>query len=145
VNTNVGWVEPFTRTVGRPCGSEKIVRHEGRRDKCADDCAPRTHSPNSPAHAITRPVNRRSLIVLLVGVISALVGGLVASFMERARCLDAGGAWNAAARQCRLPSGAVAGFSATSILVGLLVAIFVTAFLYRAILFFARRGLPRSS
>jgi hypothetical protein len=90
-------------------------------------------------------VNRRSLIVLLIGVIAALAGGVVATYVEKGRCGDAGGAWDAAARVCRLATGATSGFSATSVGIGVVAAIFLAVFLSRAILFFARRGLPRAS
>lgn len=88
-------------------------------------------------------MNRRSLIVMLIGVISAVVGGLVATFVEQRRCVDAGGTWLAAARQCQSAAGAPSGLTFTSIGVGVLAGVFLAVFLYRGLLFFARRGLPR--
>ena len=90
-------------------------------------------------------MNRRSLIVLLIGVISALAAGVVATLVQKGRCVDAGGVWDAAARHCQLPTGATSGFSLTAIGFGVLAGVFLAVFLSRAILFFARRGIPRSS
>lgn len=85
-------------------------------------------------------MDRRSIIVLLIGVIASLVGALTALFLEQRRCGDAGGQWNAAARQCELSSGATAGWSGTSLLAGVVVGVLLAVFLYRAVLFFARGG-----
>jgi hypothetical protein len=89
-------------------------------------------------------VNRRSLIVMLIGVIAAVVGGLVATFIEQRRCTDAGGRWLAAARACQLEGGASSGLTLTSLAAGVAAGVFIALFLYRAIVFFARRGLPRA-
>lgn len=90
-------------------------------------------------------MNRRSLIFLLVGVISALAGGAVATFVERRRCVGAGGLWDAGARHCQLATGVPTGMSPAALAIGAVAAIFIAVFLYRAFLFFARQGIPRSS
>jgi hypothetical protein len=130
------WIEACTRTVGRPHGSPEIVRDPDARDKAS------AIASAACAHLI-HAVNRRSLIVMLIGVISAVVGGFVATFVEQRRCLDAGGTWLAAARQCQSAVGATSGLTLTSIGAGVLAGVFVAVFLYRGILFFARRGIPR--
>jgi hypothetical protein len=89
-------------------------------------------------------MNRRSLIVLLIGVVSALSGFAVAAFLEQGRCTDAGGSWNAATRWCQMADGVVAGFSVSSVVLGVFVGILVAVFLYRAVLFFWMRA-PRPS
>ena len=89
-------------------------------------------------------MNRRSLIVMLIGVISAVVAGFVATLVEQQRCADRGGTWVAAARQCQMADGVTAGLTMMSIGAGVLAGVILAVFLYRGILFFARRGLPRA-
>jgi hypothetical protein len=84
------------------------------------------------------------LIVMLIGVIAAVVGGLVATFVEQRRCIEAGGTWLAATRACQFEGSAPSGLTLMSLGAGVAAGIFTAVFLYRAVLFFARRGIPRA-
>jgi len=85
-------------------------------------------------------MNRRSLIVMLIGAVSALSGLSVATLLAQNRCVDAGGQWNAGGRECLLPGGGVEGFGAHSIGLGLVVAVLLAFMLYRAVIFLAIRA-----
>jgi hypothetical protein len=84
-------------------------------------------------------MNRRSIIVMLIGVAAALTGFATASLVEQDRCLDAGGRWNAAVRSCQLAAGDVAGLGLKSMAAGVFVGILVAVVLYRTVLFFAMK------
>ena len=88
-------------------------------------------------------MNRRSIIVLLIGVLATVGGLTAATLLERDRCLDAGGRWVAAARQCWLASDVSIGFGMRSIAIGVVVALLAAVMLYRAFLFFERGRAPR--
>jgi hypothetical protein len=71
---------------------------------------------------------RRRLATLLVGAMAMLTTLLVATLIRQNRCLDAGGQWLAAARECELPAGSVARLSggwpwALGVAAGLLTAV----------------------
>ena len=48
---------------------------------------------------------RRSIASLLIGILAALGGLWVATFLRSDRCLDAGGRWTPGANLCELPPG----------------------------------------
>lgn len=85
-------------------------------------------------------MNRRSIIVLLIGVLSALAGFAAAALVEQRRCADAGGSWDAAIRKCQLATGEITGFGSRSIVSGVFVGVLVAVMLYRTIVFFAMRA-----
>jgi hypothetical protein len=88
-------------------------------------------------------VNRRSLIVLLIGVLASLLGLLAATRLRARRCDSLGGAWDDARRSCRLPAGVV-GESTLQTLgayaLGAAIAVLVAFMLWRAYLAATGRG-----
>jgi hypothetical protein len=85
-------------------------------------------------------MNRRSIMVLLIGVISTLTGFAAAAFLEQRKCLDAGGRWDAALRKCELTTGDVTGYGSRSIVAGVFVGVLLAITLYRTVLFFTMRA-----
>lgn len=83
-------------------------------------------------------------MVVLIGVIAAIGGFSVAAFVARDSCLDAGGRWDVARRQCELANGAVTGLGVPAALAGVVTGAALVFVLYRAVLFFAIRASRRS-
>jgi hypothetical protein len=54
---------------------------------------------------------RRRLAALLTGTAGTLTALLMATWLRQDACLEAGGRWLAATRQCQLPSGASTAMS----------------------------------
>ncbi|HEU4994112.1 MAG TPA: hypothetical protein VFT29_04805 [Gemmatimonadaceae bacterium] len=90
-------------------------------------------------------MNRRSIIVLLIGILSALTGFGTATVVAQRRCVGAGGHWEAALRKCQLASGELTGFESKSIVAGLFVGVFTAVLLYRMVLFFVIHRSSRPS
>lgn len=90
-------------------------------------------------------MNRRSIIVLLIGAIAALAGFGSATALRTRRCRRLGGQWDPASRSCATDTGAV--LDATSLLdaaAGVLITILVVFMLFRALMFVTGRA-PRRS
>jgi hypothetical protein len=93
-------------------------------------------------------MNRRSLILLLIGVIASLAGMLGAMRVRSGRCEALGGTWDDAARACRVPAGAAgetAGQVISAYLLGLVLALVVAFMLWRVLLFVTGRGPDRTA
>jgi len=88
-------------------------------------------------------MNRRSIMILLIGIIAALSGLAVTAFLGRRRCADLGGTWDATARLCRLEPGVTAGYSLAGTLAGVVTGLVVAVVLYRAMLFVTGRATRR--
>lgn len=84
-------------------------------------------------------------MVMLIGAIAALSGLAAATWVQQERCLGDGGAWRAAARQCRFPDGTSSGWSLRAILTGLVIAIVAGILLFRAVQFVTARARMRGS
>jgi len=88
-------------------------------------------------------VNRRSLIVLLIGVLASILGLLAATRLRARRCDSLGGTWDDARRSCHLPAG-IAGETTLQTLgsytLGAALAVLVAFMLWRAYLAVTGRG-----
>lgn len=80
-------------------------------------------------------MTRQSVLLLLVGTLSALSGLGAATWVQRDRCVDAGGHWDMARRACELPAGVETGWSLAAVATGIAVAVLVGVMLFRAMLF----------
>lgn len=89
-------------------------------------------------------MNRRSLMVMLIGVIAALSGFAAAAWVQQERCEGAGGLWRAAIRRCQLPDGTSTGWSLAAVLTGLVTAVVAGIVLFRAMQFVTERSRTRS-
>lgn len=86
-------------------------------------------------------MNRRSIIVLLIGVISALAAFATIDHFRQQRCAELFGRWVVASRQCELSSGELVGTGTIAItLGGLFVGGALAIVLYRAFLFATGRA-----
>jgi hypothetical protein len=86
---------------------------------------------------------RRRIAILLVGTAGTLTALLLATSLRQDACLDAGGRWLAAARQCELPPGAsMAMPSHKAYAIGALAGMLAAIVLWRMFTFAsrARRG-----
>lgn len=88
-------------------------------------------------------MNRRSLILLLIGVLASILGMLAATRIRARRCAALDGQWDEVARRCVLPAG-TAGETLpqllTAYLLGLVLAAIVAFMLWRVFLFATGRG-----
>ncbi|HYC51116.1 MAG TPA: hypothetical protein VEB19_08420 [Gemmatimonadaceae bacterium] len=85
-------------------------------------------------------MNRRAIILMLIGAIASFAGFAATSVLWQRRCTGAGGAWDQAARLCRLESGeSIRIGAATDILAGIFVAAVLGFMLFRMLTFTARR------
>ena len=88
-------------------------------------------------------MNRRSIILMLIGVIASIVGLLTANSIRSMRCADIGGQWDTARRSCRVAAG-MTGESATQVgtayLIAAAVALLSGFLLYRVFLVATGRG-----
>ena len=83
---------------------------------------------------------RQSVLTILIGAISTLVGLTAIDYLRGRRCADLAGKWLASARQCELPSGEHVGTGTAIIFViGAVIALGVGLMLYRAMLFASGR------
>lgn len=77
---------------------------------------------------------RRSLASLLIGILAALGGLWVATYLRSDRCLDAGGRWTPGVNVCQLPAGVTPesiGQLISAYLVGAVVALAIGFVLWR--------------
>lgn len=84
------------------------------------------------------PLNLRAFIPLLIGVMASLVGFMTVSALRQKRCVDSGGAWEAANRVCTLESAPLDVGSPIDIFAGIVVAAILAFMLHRASTFAAR-------
>jgi hypothetical protein len=81
-------------------------------------------------------MNRRSLIVVLIGMITGVSGFATVALLRQSRCKGMGGQWTAQAGHCTLPDGATAHVSnATDILAGAVVGVLLGFMLFRMFLY----------
>lgn len=81
-------------------------------------------------------MNRRSIIVVLIGMIAGIAGLTTVAYLRHKRCTGAGGQWDSATRRCQLPDGSIVDVMAVSdILFGVLVALALGFMLFRMFLF----------
>lgn len=85
---------------------------------------------------------RRSAIPLLIGIIASIVAFSTIGWLQRDRCLDAGGAWDAVARRCTGASGAIDVSRGTDILAAVAVGVLLAFMLFRAATFATQRRRP---
>ena len=88
-------------------------------------------------------MNRRSLILLLIGVLASLLGMLAATRIRARRCAALDGQWDEVARRCVLPPGTpgeTLSQSLTAYLLGLVIAAMIAFMLWRIFLFATGRG-----
>ena len=93
-------------------------------------------------------MNRRSIILLLMGVIASLAGMLGAMRIRARRCASLGGTWDDVERACRVAAGApgeTAGQITSAYLLGFVLAAVVAFMLWRMFLFVTGRGPDRSA
>lgn len=88
-------------------------------------------------------MNRRSIIILLIGAIATLAGFATSALLRQRRCSGAGGTWHLQTRECvgaageQLDSAVV-----TDVVIGVVVAIGLAFMLFRVLLFVMGR-MPR--
>jgi hypothetical protein len=88
-------------------------------------------------------MNRRSIIILLIGAIATLAGFATRALLRQRRCSRAGGEWRYEARECVTATGDRLEVAAISdAVLGILVAIGLAFMLFRVLLFVMRR-MPR--
>jgi hypothetical protein len=87
---------------------------------------------------MTRRLNVRAFIPLLIGIMASLVGFLTVSLLRQNRCGDSGGRWNAAERLCTVDGARLDIAHPTDVIAGVVVAVFLAFMLYRASTFAAR-------
>ncbi|MHB1222683.1 MAG: hypothetical protein ACYC2G_01350 [Gemmatimonadaceae bacterium] len=88
---------------------------------------------------------RRRLATLLVGAMAMLTALLVASMVRQERCLDAGGRWLAATRDCELPVDSVVPPSSVwPWALGLAAGLLTAAVMWRAYTYFATSAARRA-
>jgi hypothetical protein len=81
-------------------------------------------------------MNRRSIIVVLIGMIAGIAGFASVAYLRQRRCVGASGTWDNAVRRCTLPDGMVTEVARTSdIVVGSLIALALGFMLFRMFLF----------
>jgi hypothetical protein len=86
-------------------------------------------------------MNRRSIMIILIGAIAALAGGATIDFMRSRRCVDLQGKWVAATRLCELPGGETVGTGSVTIFAtGALVTAAALFTLFRALQFASGRA-----
>jgi cytochrome c biogenesis protein CcdA len=81
-------------------------------------------------------MNRRSLIIVLIGMLAGFSGLATVGVLRQNRCKGLGGEWQSAVRACALEDGGTAEISRTSdFLLGALVAIGLGFMLFRMFLY----------
>jgi hypothetical protein len=77
-------------------------------------------------------MNRRGIILMLIGVIASIAGFATSAFLAQRRCIGAGGRWEQVTRICRLESGdAISVGSFSHVVTGVLVGVVLAFMLYR--------------
>lgn len=90
-------------------------------------------------------MNRRSIIVLLIGAIAALAGFGTTALLRQRRCAGAGGTWRYQTRECVTAAGEqIDAATMSDVVIGLVVAIGLAFMLFRVLLFVMGR-MPRGS
>lgn len=91
-------------------------------------------------------MNRRSIIVVLIGMIAALAGFATAAYLKQKRCAATGGQWRADTGLCQTPDGGLASTATTTdAFVGIFVAVVLCFMLVRLFLFASgRMARPRA-
>ena len=85
-------------------------------------------------------MNRRAVILMLIGAIASFAGFAATSYLWLRRCADNGGSWDQSARLCRMPTGDSVRIGAASDLVaGVVVTVLLGFMLFRLVTFAARR------
>lgn len=91
-------------------------------------------------------MNRRSIIVLLIGAIAALAGFGMTALLRQRRCAAAGGEWRYETRECVTAAGERIDAAATSdVGIGLMVGLALAFMLFRVLLFVMGRMPQRTS
>lgn len=86
-------------------------------------------------------MNRRSLIVVLIGMIAGIAGFATIALLRQNRCKDMGGNWSAQARSCQLADGLAGNVSNPSdLLAGAVVAVVLGFMLFRMFLYATGRA-----
>ena len=86
-------------------------------------------------------MNRRSIILLLIGATASFGGFAATSLLWSRRCTAAGGTWDQSVRLCRIASGESLRIGeASDILAGVFVAAVLGFMLFRVLTFTARRA-----
>lgn len=85
-------------------------------------------------------MNRRAVILMLIGAIASFAGFAATSVLWQRRCVGLGGSWDQGARLCRMVNGESVRIAATTDLVaGVIVAVVLGFMLFRMLTFTARR------
>lgn len=81
-------------------------------------------------------MNRRSIIILLIGIIASLAGLMVPTFLRERRCEGRAATWDEVTRQCSVLDGSRIDVSQGSdVVIGVVVAIALAFMLFRILLF----------
>ena len=84
-------------------------------------------------------MNRRAVILMLIGAIAAFAGFATTSVLWQRRCKSVGGTWDQAVRLCRMSTGeSVRLGSVVDILAGVFVALALAFMLFRMLTFMNR-------
>jgi hypothetical protein len=90
-------------------------------------------------------MNRRSIIMMLIGAIATLTGLAVTALLRQRRCEGAGGRWSVASRECLTATGEQVDVAATMDgVIGLLAALVLGFMLFRVLLFVMGRMTRRT-
>lgn len=88
-------------------------------------------------------MNRRSIITVLIGVLTTLSGFAVTALLRQRRCEGAGGRWAADTRECVTASGERLDIAVTmDVVLGIAAALLLAFMLFRVLLFVMGR-MPR--
>jgi hypothetical protein len=90
-------------------------------------------------------MNRRAIILMLIGTIASLAGFATSALLRQRRCGAAGGQWRGSPDGCRLVSGEMVDVTAVGDLVaGVGVAVVIAFMLFRILLLVMGRMSRRS-
>lgn len=85
-------------------------------------------------------MNRRSIAVLMIGMIATIAGFATTGYVRQKECAGDGGRWHPETRLCELPSGDMVGnISVSNVIAGVVVALLLGFMLFRAFLFTSGR------
>ena len=86
-------------------------------------------------------MHRRSLIVVLIGILSTLGGLTTIDYLRARDCTEQAGTWLAATKKCQLAAGEIIGTGTPMIfLAGIFVAAALAFTMYRTLLFATGRA-----